>query len=287
VNILKRLFSSSLATAWTFSPGAVIWKLQATPGGILVGESRDPEGKTMSLFALRVPNGLPLFQGVRLEEPWWIALEMTVGELAVLHRYPKPDLPNTLGATVLDCESGEVLWSDLTTRIICGAEEIALAQRGTDRGDLFLIDLRTGVTLETVGGNPGRAEEFQELCERRPLPAGWVNSTSLTEDHPEYSRLSAEIAGNVVDQRGAAEVAAWEGFTVVAVHVRSRGSAEAMLANQVDTLIIVLDDGRVVYRDTIASNSPGPGDDHFFIWNGQLIFIRNRRQLVAVNLRNA
>ena len=103
MKLLQRIFGRGLPPGWEITPGGIVWKLQPTPGGILIGEARDVEARTLSLFAVRPSTGEEIFTGIRLDEPWWIALEMTIGEIAILHSFPQPDMPTALGATAVDC----------------------------------------------------------------------------------------------------------------------------------------------------------------------------------------
>jgi hypothetical protein len=286
MEFLKRIFTSQRTPDWERAPGDMIWKLLPTPTGILVGESRDPERKTMSLFAVDATSGAMLFSGRGLDEPWWIALELTIGEIAVLHRYPRPDLPNAIGATIVDCRSGELLWSNDTIRIICGIDEIALALRGAalETRDLLFLDARTGEVIEEIGNDMARAQEFQNICAERSVLDGWVNSEPFSDDHPHFDTLSRIIRREIVEQRGEAHVAEYGSFTVIGAHERSRRSADAMLQGRVDSVLLLLDGERVVYSERIATDATAPADDLFFIWHGKLIFIRDRRVLAAINL---
>jgi hypothetical protein len=195
-------------------------------------------------------------------------------------------MPNAIGTTVLDCTTGKVLWQDESVRIICGAEEIVLAQRGLslDRPSLLLLDLRTGETLEEIGQALDRAGEFRAICENQPPVAGWINSSPLAEDSTRYRELSEIIEKNIPDRRGGVEIADYGTYSVLSLHERSRRSADAMLAGLVDNVLIVLEGDRVVHRETVTKDAPAVSDDLFFIWNGMLIFIREGRTLVGINL---
>jgi len=285
-SFLKRLFASQLGVDWEYAPGDVIWKLSPARDGILVGESRDVDKRRMSLFALRTHDGSPVFSDVRLDEPWWIALEMTIGDLAILHRYPKPDLPNALGATIVDCRSGQVLWEDRSIRVICGVDDVALAQRGVapDRPELLFIDLRTGSVLEELGSDVERAQEFHAISESSAQFDGWTASSPLIDGHPRFEELTTIVKRERGEGRGAVELAEHGDFTVLGMHERSRSSIQTGMQELVDAIIVVLQGDRVVYKERVTIDAPGASEDIFFIWRGRLIFIRDRRTLVGIDL---
>jgi hypothetical protein len=286
LKFLDRIFGPTLSPAWEVSPGGIVWKLQPTAGGILAGESRDVERRTVSLFALRHRTGDVLFRDRTLEEPWWIALEMTIGEIAILHRYPRPDLPNALGAVAIDATTGEILWENETVRIICGLEEVGLAQRGEsiDSPSLLFVDLRSGAVIEQIE-EIGRAREFQALCSAGEGIEGWTGSEEIDAASAEGRAIIATAGIKAEELRGSIESAEHGAYTVASLHLRSRRSANAMLAGRVDNMLLVIRDGRVLYRETAVPDAPAPSSDLFFIWNGVLTFIREGRTIVGIELR--
>lgn len=286
MSFLKRIFGKSLSPTWELTPGQLIWKLQPTEGGILFGESRDVEQKKLTLFAIRPDEGKMLFSGVTLDEPWWVALEMTIGEVAVLHSFPRPDLPNAVGATALDCATGDLLWRDETIRVLAGVEELALVQRGNsfDWGALALIDARTGALLEEIGEDLERVQAFQQACASAGKWDGWISSEEVEAGSPKEITLASYLSSTIKDRRGSIEFAELDGFTVVAAHARSRRSAEAMLAGAVDTHLFIFEGDRQLYHEIVTKDAPAPAGDIFFIWRDVLIFIRDRRTLVGIDL---
>ena len=286
MKFLDRIFGPTLSPAWEISPGGVIWKLQPTAGGILAGEARDVERRTMSLFAIEHRSGVLLFKDRVLEEPWWIALEMTIGEIAILHRYPRPDLPNALGAVAIDAATGELLWENAALRIICGLEEVALAQHGEsiDSPSLLFVDLRSGATIEEIE-DIGRARAFQALCNDAEGIAGWTSSEEVEPSSSEGRAIMTTAGIKPEEVRGAIETAEHGAFTVASLHVRSRRSANAMLAGRVDNILLVIHDGRILYRETAVPDAPAPSSDLFFIWDDVVIFIREGHTIVGMQLK--
>ena len=286
MKLLQRIFGRGLPPGWEITPGGIVWKLQPTPGGILIGEARDVEARTLSLFAVRPSTGEEIFTGIRLDEPWWIALEMTIGEIAILHSFPQPDMPTALGATAVDCATGRVLWSDGSIRVVCGIEELALVQRGAarDRHPLEIIDARSGALVETIGDDPGKVDAFRRACLSAPQWRGWISPREPDEERPRDREVTALLDRVIKERRGQAEIAEHGGFTVTAAHQRSRRSPEAMLGNLVDARILILEGERVVHDEVIERDAPGPAGDLFFIWNGVVVYIRDRRTLTGINL---
>jgi hypothetical protein len=284
VKLLDRLFGGRLAPSWEVTPGATLWKLEVTPKGRLIGEARDLEAKRMSLFGVDLEEGSLLFNRLELDEPWWVALDAVIGEIAIAHHYPKPDMPSQLGATAIDVADGAILWRDQSLRVVCGSSEILLAERGgpSVASDFVFVDARTGTVLETADDE--RAQLFQQACDDTARWRGWISAEPIEESDPLYATLAPLLDRLLDDRRGLPEVATHGRFTVVSTYARSRRSADAMLQGQIDNVLLVIEDDRVAYRETIASGLLAATTDSFFIRNGVLFFIRNGRTLVAVRL---
>ncbi|MBC8146052.1 MAG: DUF4905 domain-containing protein [bacterium] len=284
MKLLNRLFGGRLAPSWEVTPGATLWKLEVTSRGVLIGEARDIDAKRMSLFAIDLETGSLLYSGREFDEPWWAALDSVIGDTAIIHRYPKPDMPNILGATSIDASTGEQLWSDGTLRVVCGTDQILLAQRGAvnEEPSLVFVDARTGAVLSDA--NDEQATVFENACDDSTRWHGWISADIIDEDDPRFNVLLPHLDKD--DRRGSIE-AAWFGrYTIVSAYVRSRHSADAMLQGQLDNILLILDGDRVAYRETIAARLPAPTSDSFFIRSGILYFIRNGRTLVAFDLRD-
>ena len=201
----------------------------------------------------------------------------------------RPAQPGRRGVTAIEAGTGRIIWKDGSLRILCGTDDIALAQRGSafDYGNLLFVDLRSGEALEEIGSNIDRAAEFQKICSERGGWPAWINSETLDEEDTRLLTLAPLLTRSIGERRGAVEYAEFGPYTILSLHERSKRSAQAMLTGAVDGLLLVARDGRTIYREPIARESPGPVDDAFFIWHGILIFVRAHRTLVAIDLNRA
>jgi hypothetical protein len=285
VKLFDRIFGKSLDPAWEFDSGAAIWKLQVTAGGLIVGEARDVQQKHTSLFSLRPSDGTVLFRDRRLREPWWIALEMVIDEMAVLHQYPKPDLPTALGATVVDCNSGEILWEDDAVRILCGAWGRALLQRGEsiDHPQLQIVDIATGELLEDLGADLARAEAFRDESTASVSFEGWTSARPLEEDAPEWDAIAEALAQIRAEPAGPLEYATVPPYLIVSTYTSAQRPAHP--GGACDGRLLVARDHTVVFSEIIAPNTAPTGADQFFVLNRMLMFVRNSRTLAGIDLR--
>ena len=113
MSIFSIFKGNKLKVSWryeTAGANAIVWKLLISPSGILVGEERDVEAKTSSLFAIDVASGKILWRNVKLDEVWWFNTELATPDRIYIHRFGKPDMPEPKGIVVLDIRTGNIIW---------------------------------------------------------------------------------------------------------------------------------------------------------------------------------
>lgn len=285
MKLFQRIFEPTLPIAWELTPGAIIWKMLPTPAGRLVGESRDPDRRTLTLFSIDTRSGVTLFRDRALEEPWWIALEMTIGEVGILQRFPRPDLPRAQGAVAVDAASGLTLWEHPGARLLCGGNGQALAELHDDRAgiSLAIVDVRNGAVIEDLGDDLERATAFQEACDEEAIWREWISATPLTGNDSRLGGLGDHIGRYVANPLGAPFMAECGAYRVITVQQRGR-TADAALANLVDTILLVFHGDRLLHRERVSRSAPIAGEEIFFIWNRELIYVRDRQTLVGLPL---
>ncbi len=292
MSLFDRIFRKNLTPSWQLTAGGPIWKLLVTDGGLIVGEVRNSERKQVSYFSILPTGGTIVFRDRKVGDDWWLSMEMTIGEIAVLHRYPTPDLPAARGVVMLDCETGEVRWSDDGVRVLCGTSDHVLVERGTslENRTFQLRDLMTGEVREELGSDTERAEVIMAATHDPDRWVGWINAELLSDVHPEFARIDLALAKNYRQRIGPVEFASFAPYAVATLHVPSDGRAAASDASSdfndraVAAHLIVIDGDTVVYDERIADDLPGPGTDHFFILHGTLLFIRDATTLVGIDL---
>lgn len=241
------LLSRRLRAAWDFTPGSPLWRVHPPVEGRLIGEVRDPEARRASFFALDAATGRCLWRDRELHDGWWVAIERVAGDKLVLHGFASPDLPVPRGATVVDVTTGNIVWSqpDWT------GDEAVLADAGVmSTGDEALAEVQF-----PVGQDPLDPELPQS-----PVAAAWPVDTIV----------------------GPFETAGYGMHTVAAAHVRSGQGAEFPFVH----LLKVHDalSGKVVYEETLMAGAKGIAPDAFFIHDGMLFYIRERKTLCAVRI---
>lgn len=280
---ILRFFSRSLPERWTYTPGDTIWKVLPTAKGILVGENRSEKDKVVTFFGIDLRSGTVLWSGLRLEEAWWVGIEMVRNDAVFLHAFARPDMPEHAGIHVLDLRTGAMRWArrDMTLRFVSGGRVFASPVR-PDGDSIILLDAATGATVGTMvdDGEDFRTERSRSESESVP---SYLLPDPLTEDDPRrrmFERVARKgtIAGDV-------DVLSVDGASIFSYHVRrDEGKDNVRLQH---TIAVVDERSRVVYNAVTHSAARMPVVDAFFVQDGTLCYVREESTLVAVSLKDA
>lgn len=235
---------------WTFSPGGAIWRVHPAVNGRFVGEARDLEARRASFFAVDAYTGKALWRGLGIDESWWVGMEAVRGDVLYVHGYANPTLPIHRGLSAIDTATGTILRTNSAW-----LQGMPLDPDAGDTGD----DWQTTVLFPTP----------MDLDALADGPLGNL----LFRLHP---------AGGYV---GPVEVVEEGVLSVVAATERSGRENTPRLRH----VLRVLDrpGGRELFHDVLLQDAQGVLTDAFFVQQGLLVYVKERRELCAVELSPA
>jgi hypothetical protein len=289
MSIFSKFKGDKLSPSWRFSAatGSIIWKLLISPDGILVGEERDPENKTGTLFAIDVRQGTTLFRDKKIDEPWWFNSEQATRENIYIHKFRKPDMPEPRGVTALNVKTGELRWEQPDVSMLFELDGKLYSQRdGYGGKEFFALDSLTGEVAEAFGS------EHSEILSRRALvrddDAGSQFSIPVLPEDEIFSEI-AKLLGeslNITELRGSIDFAEYGKYIIFSYHERITNDANAALGNMLrnDIRILDTDKGDIVHSQTLNSQTPYPVPENFFINHGVLIYVKEKNEVVGISL---
>jgi hypothetical protein len=254
--------------ALLFSHGfdGVVWNMQvAEKTAVLIIEVRNAELKQVSFAALDLSANQFLWENVRFDEPWWINLSAVSGDVILLTHYTEATNPDQKSLLAYSVSGRKLLWWQNDFSLV-SVNDIAVAGYSQKYGvKPLVLDIFTGkVTGESTLQSPA-----QNLSVIRPLH--YREGESGFETVKKYlTRVGEKELTLGVDYLEHDEI------VVVSIYVQEDG-----LANY----LIVLDrEGTVVLREKAGGNLKGIGIDTFFILEGSLFFVKNKRELLRYKL---
>ena len=248
---------------------------------MLVGEERNIESKTASFFC--VDHSGTLWKGKNFGEQWWTGIETVHRGVLFLYGFATPDLPGRKGITAVDCATGEILWKngDLTF-IAAAGDKIYSSQEARDGPVVAEVDQRTGTPVREVGRGSSAMQQV-------PRAADGLENVEypqvLSED--DVSPLSALVRKFSAPAVTECPVEYGEhGPFLVIVYHRGKGSARdggSPFAQMMD--VVERTSGTVAMHVTLDPAVSMPALGSFLVHSGMLYFVRERKTLAAVRLR--
>ncbi|MGA3246387.1 MAG: DUF4905 domain-containing protein [Bacteroidota bacterium] len=286
MNFFSFFRSERLTPEWSFVADGIVWRLLFTGRGRIVGECRNQEKKTTSFFCLSEESGKPVWQGLRLDEDWWVGMEAVHGDTLLLHGFASPDMPEHRGIRSYDLETGSLRWRKDEVTYWFGMGDRIFAYRDFfERRVGYEIDPRTG-ELKTA-----YEQSLQELHDLRRQAAETEPGPDMTL--PEIlSEGSVEPAILIFVSRltkgkgvvGNVEFIRESDILAFNYHVRARESTAQTAFFENHLFIYRYPHGNRLFSDVTARDLKAQVPDSFFIRRRRLFFIKDQKTLTALRL---
>jgi len=277
-----------LKPSWEFTTRGRIWRLHPAGAGRLVGEERDVETKVASYFCVDLGRGRALWRERSYGDPWWTGTEAIHRDVLLLHGFATPDLPEHKQVIAVDLPTGDLLWKNADVKFLSVAGGRVFAARSMHAGQILLqLDLQTGAVVhegrpgaEWVGTlPPAGGEEITDAFRFPERMSGDDTHSASLSDLLRAARISAVGAEHI-------EVIDDGDKVVFGYHDRlSEPSPDRPLLRS--RLALVERRSRtLLHAATIDEKVSFPQPDAFFVRAGFLYYVRDRRTLTAIALRD-
>lgn len=288
MRLLAFFRNGKLAPDWEYHVKGIIWRTLFSEDDRIVGEDRDQQTKSVTFFCLDAKSGKVLWEDVRLDEPWWVSIELISGGVVFINGFVKPDLPEPGKIYAVDGESGKPLWANSELKMLFVAGGRVYAQRELfDRRLYCALDLRTGDLVSEFGTDTEQIDLLREEG-RSPSIRGLVFPEILTEHSHDYAFVRPILTRrcNEGKIKGPIEFIHFGKFILISFHELIDAqvkNGEGRLDNRF--LIVDGDSQKVVFEETLNRKAAGAAPDSFFMKDDRVYFIREKKHLVAIRLR--
>jgi len=295
MSLLSFFRNGKLKPNWEYHVKGIIWRVLFSGNDRIVGEDRDQQSKSVSFFCLNARSGEVLWEGLRLDEHWWVAIELIRDGVLFITEFVRPDLPELGKIYAVDLETGKVLWTNSELKMLFVAGSRVYASRELfERRVYYALDLRTG---EHVGELGGDAEQIYLLKEEGGSTSeeGLLFPEVLTEQSHDHALVHSIVSlrckeGNI---KGPVEFIHFGKYILVSFHqlilsasgfIDTRAKTQDGMVNN-QFLIVDADSRKILFQETLNLKSPNPVPDSFFVKDDLVYFIREKQHLVAIRLR--
>jgi len=241
---------------------------------ILILEIRAEETRRVRFVALDLASKKLLWEQDKLSETWWVGLFSTEGDKVVVHGFKDLQNPVHQKVFVLDLRTGKQLWHNVDFKALKLVDN-SLYVTEEDNALILKLDSTTGAKMGELS-----LESFRTLEEDQ----GDGGSSYLTKpfhyshENQYFHKLNSFI--QQVTGKGAEKLVEYlEHKSKIIVSFYS-SEAEKL----VNYIIVTDEEGQIFFQDIIATGLSTVALESFFLWKDQLIFIKNRKELVIFEL---
>lgn len=259
---------------FSFSFDGIVWKLLLNfQHQILLLEIRSEETRKVHFAALDLQSNELLWRQEKLPETWWVGLFSTEGDKVVIHGFKDLQNPVHQKVFVLDLWSGKLLWNHEDYKAIkLINNSLYVTVDGNE--SILQLDGSSGKTLGEVS-----LESFKALSENQGFQtSGWAQPLHYSNENQYFNKLTSfiqQVTGKVAEK--SVEYLEHKSKIIVSFY-----SVEA--EKLVNYILVVDEEGQILFQDAIAKGLSLVALESFFLWKDQLIFIKNRKELVIFEL---
>jgi hypothetical protein len=238
-----------------------IWKFTIDEkNGLLFAEIRNADNREVSFASINLHTGKVNFKDLQLPEKWLAGLYGGFDSVLLLHGYQSAQGPAHKGITAIDGKTGAELWSNYSYAISRFSINGPIVYSTQVQPPMFyLLDVLSGATLR-----PFNASIDEEIIQNIALPE--ILTTIPSEFN---SFFSDETVGNF-------HYIEHNSFRIVSLHTIKNGSLRQTL--------LITNNGELVYRDILNDKIQKLQPEAFIVYQDQLIYIKNTRELKIFNL---
>ncbi len=280
MGILSFLKPGRIASKWTFTAKGVIWRVLFSENGVIVGEDRDEEEKSLIYFCLDELSGKVLWREKKYEKEWWSGIEAIDGNTLFIHGYASPDMPENKGIVAVDIFSGRVLWENPGLRLLSAYKGAIVAEGYYFGKRIFCrLDSKSGIIQEESADR----NKFGNMPDLGIDERRYTFPVTLISGEGEQGKIIYEHV-NTEELIGSVEFIEHDDMLLFNYYEKNVKSTENRDILNNYFKIVSIANKRLIFSETLNTNVSYPVPDAFFFHDELLFYIKDRSILTAVRL---
>lgn len=258
--------SRSLKFNFSQSFDGVIWNsLAASNQNVLLLEIRNAEKKQVTFAAFDYTKNIFLWRDKSFDEPWWVNLSAVSDNIVLYTLYLETNNPDRKALLACSLTDHKMLWwnNDFSLTGVSKGKVKGFSPRLSKD---VVLDSKTGKVIE----NPAPFEEI-------PASGNQVKPSQYSDDMEYFSTVQTFLNAKLnLLPVVALEYLEHDSLIFISYNVTKNGL--------VNYLLVLTLNGDVLLHEKLDEPQKGIGLDTFFILNGCLFFVKNRRELVSYSI---
>ncbi|HEY3405502.1 MAG TPA: DUF4905 domain-containing protein [Ohtaekwangia sp.] len=240
----------------------VIWNtLAVAEKDLLLLEIRDAEKKQVKFSALNFAKNEFLWADKSLEESWWVNLSAVSDGVILYTLYTETNNPDKKALLAFRLQEHKMIWWNNDFSLISVIQDRVLG---------YVSKLSRETVLELQSGKPLNVGVHDAPAPKSDLlrPFQYNDQTGHFATVQTFLRSKLNLSPII-----ALEYLEYESLIFISYNVTENGL--------VNYLLVLDGSGAVLLHEKLDEPQKGIGLDTFFILNGCLFFVKNRRELVS------
>ncbi len=253
----------------------LIWKtIPDTTGNLLAVEVRNNEDHIASFNVLDFNSGNFILKDWVFPEPWWVNLTAFLGPNIYIRIFLDDSNPSRTELFAFDIHKKIILWKIADLEPIEFSAKMIRAYSGEgENRRICIVDPRTGNIIYPA---PAPAGQYQDSSEYRNNPALHY-PVHYPEQDENFKIVKKYLARFEIEPCLAIDYIEFSTLIIINYYNRTNKSIE-------NFLLVLDNEGSVLFHKNTGSGLPGAGMDTFFIMHNDLIFARNKNNLMRIRL---
>ncbi len=254
-----------------------MWKLiPARNGKAIALEIRNQDSFEVRYASIDLVRYQLIFDDLTFEDSWWTSIFLLHGNLLVFYAYPDSQNPEVKKFFAVDLPTRKIIWQSDSFVVVDAAEgKLYGYTRHGDVKDFQEIDIYKN-TAKAIS-----EESILVTANKRDITVKHEQIAYpflYAEDSPHFPVVFNYIAQNLhVHPVKGCEYLEFRHYIIISYYFYES-------KNLVNYLLIIDKNGTLLHHEKINECLSGIGSDTFFIINQQLIFIKEKNQIVSYEL---
>ncbi len=271
-----------LKPAWRFSQHGNLWSIYNAGKNFITGETREEKKKLPLFFTVNAKTGEVILRDYQLnEENALISSIASSDKYLFLHRLINPELPIHRGIIAVDIHSGEIIWKNEEYEYMFHTNDAVYTKiTKFENFEYQKLDINSGNLIKNYSEND-TATLFE--LRRQLIEENYENE----KDFPVYNiEYSSEDAKDIFNREINIDTGNYQIEFIEKDKLLIFTYHKALADNcyQVFICIYNLSDKKRLFKETIYKQAPLVFPDNFFIMDNFLYFIKEKKEIVAINL---
>lgn len=286
----KSIFSGDkLKPEFIFSQKGNIWRMYFNNTGITAGETRDLYSKEAYLYSINYKDKKVHLKDFQLNEKWWFSIEGVTDRYIIISHFIKPDTPEPVGIFVLDIITGKEIWKNEELIFLFASNEFVYGYKQLFESKIFYkVKAETGDLMEEFREEVqiinilGEKSEYEE----KQYEGYFYPELFIPGDENNLIKSYFPDDIKLLKLEGPVEYIQFNNYLIYNYHemkgIDIRNIERQLLSNVLS--IIDLGNNKKVFHETLNKETSSYVPDSFFVKDGYLFFIKEKKELTSINL---